>query len=58
MALAVDEGLNIWYQDTHCMHINYEEVEILAAAFKKKYRDLIGEDMLQFHSDFDLDGVW
>ena len=36
MALAEDEGLNIWYQDTDSMHINYEEVEILAATFKKK----------------------
>ena len=36
LALAEDEGLNIWYQDTDSMHINYEEVEILEAAFKKK----------------------
>ena len=36
MALADDEGLTIWYQDTDSMHINYEEVETLAAAFKKK----------------------
>ena len=56
MALTEDEGLNIWYQDTDSMHINYEEVEILAAASKKKYnRDLIGEDMLQIHTDFDLE---
>ena len=27
MTLAEDEGLNIWYQDTDSMHINYEEVE-------------------------------
>ena len=40
------------------MHINYEEVELLALAFKSKYnRDLIGEDMSQFHIDFDLDGA-
>ena len=58
MALAEDEGLKIWYQDTYSMHINYEEVEILAATFRKKYnRELIGEDMLQFHIDFDLDGA-
>ena len=35
MTLAEDEGLNIWYQDTDSMHINYEEVELLALAFKK-----------------------
>ena len=58
MTLAEDEGLNIWYQDTDSMHINYEEVELLALAFKSKYnRDLIGEDMSQFHIDFDLDGA-
>ena len=38
------------------MHINYEEVELLALAFKSKYnRDLIGEDMSQFHIDYDLE---
>ena len=58
MALAEGEGLNIQYQDTDIMHINYEEVETLAAAFKKKYnRELIGEGMLQFHIDFDLHGA-
>ena len=55
MTLAEDEGLNIWYQDTDSMHINYEEVNLLACAFKAKYdRDLIGEEMSQFHIDFDL----
>ena len=49
--------MSIWRQDTDSIHINCEEVEKLAA-FKKKYnRDLIGEDMLQFHVDFDLDGA-
>ena len=36
-ALAEGEGLDIWYQDTDSMHINYEEIEILAAAFKKTW---------------------
>ena len=58
MALTEDEGLNIWYQDTDSMHINYEEVETLAAAFKIKYnRDLSGEDILQIHIDSDLEGA-
>ena len=58
MTLAESEGLNIWYQDTDSIHINYEEVELLALAFKNKYnRDLIGEDMSQFHIDFDLNGA-
>ena len=40
------------------MHINYEEVEILSKEFTNKYdRELIGEDMSQFHVDFDMDGA-
>ena len=58
MTLAEDLGLSIWYQDTDSMHINYEEVELLAKEFKKKYnRDLIGDEMSQFQIDFDLDGA-
>ena len=58
MTVAEDKGLSIWYQGTDSMHINFEDVETLAAAFKIKCnRDLIGEDMLQFHIDFDLDGA-
>ena len=58
MTLAEEKGLSSWYQDTYSMHINYEEVEILAARFKKKYNsDLIGQDMLRFHIDFDLNGA-
>jgi hypothetical protein len=58
MTLAEDIHLNIWYQDTDSMHINYEEVEVLSKAFTEKYnRDLIGGDMSQFHIDFDLAGA-
>ena len=55
MVLADDNKLNIWYQDTDSMHINYEEVETLAKLFKEKYnRELIGNGMGQFHIDFDM----
>ena len=58
MCLAEDFKLSIYYQDTDSMHINYEDVEILSKEFKNKYnRDLIGEDMSQFHVDFDMDGA-
>ena len=58
MTLAEDKQLNIWYQDTDSMHINYEDVEVLAKEFKYKYnRDLIGNDMGSFHVDFDLEGA-
>ena len=53
MTLAEDKGLSIWYQDTDRMRMNYEEVEILAAAFKNTYnRDVSGEDMLYCHIRF------
>ena len=55
MTLADDNKLNIWYQDTDSMHINYEEVETLAKLFENKHnRELIGNDMGQFHIDFDM----
>ena len=30
MTIADDNNLNIWYQDTDSMHIDYEQVETLA----------------------------
>ena len=58
MTIADDNNLNIWYQDTDSMHIDYEQVETLAKLFKEKYsRELIGKDMGQFHIDFDMDGA-
>ena len=39
MCLAEDLGLNIYYQDTDSMHINYEEVEILLNERGKCYVD-------------------
>lgn len=58
MTLAEDLKLSIYYQDTDSMHINYEEVDVLAKEFKLKYnRELIGEDMGSFHVDFDMDGA-
>jgi hypothetical protein len=53
MTLAEDTGLNIYYQDTDSMHIPKASVPILAEAFKTKYdRELIGNEMGQFHTDF------
>ena len=58
ICLADDKGLSIWYQDTDSMHINLEQVEKLSIASKELYgRELIGEDMGQFHIDFDMDGA-
>ena len=55
MCLAEDEGYSIYYQDTDSMHIETDNIAPLAASFKKKYGwELIGKQMGQFHSDFEL----
>jgi len=57
MALAEDHDLIIKYQDTDSMHISSKDVDILEVEFKKKYnRDLIGNQLGQFHTDFDMKG--
>ena len=59
LCLAEDLSLSIHYQDTDSMHINYEEVDVLAKEFKNNEynRELIGDDMGSFHVDFDMDGA-
>ena len=53
MCLAEDEKLNIYYQDTDSLHIDTEQVNILADKYEGKYnRQLIGNGMGQFHTDF------
>ena len=57
MGLAEDNNLEMFYQDTDSIHISAEHIEILAKLFYGVYgRELIGEDLGQFHSDFDLKG--
>ena len=58
MCCAEDNNLNIYYQDTDSMHIVYDQVPILAEGFKNKYnRELIGEELGQFHVDFEMEGA-
>ena len=53
MCLADDLNINIYYQDTDSMHIDDHSIKTLSDEYKKLYnRDLIGESMGQFHSDF------
>ena len=53
MCLVEDIGIQVYYQDTHSMHIPRYDVVRLAEAFKTKYnRELIGNQLGQFHSDF------
>ena len=54
MCLAEDENIEIYYQDTDSMHIESDKLSHLADAFQRKYnRVLIGDNMGQFHDDFD-----
>lgn len=55
ICLAEDNGIDIYYQDTDSMHILDDKVSILGDLFKTKYgRELIGNDMGQFHCDFEM----
>tara|TARA_R110000868_G_scaffold104979_1_gene289067 strand:- start:1926 stop:5171 length:3246 start_codon:yes stop_codon:yes gene_type:complete len=57
MGLAEDNNLQMFYQDTDSIHITGEHIEILAKLYYGVYgKELIGEDLGQFHSDFDLKG--
>ena len=56
ICLAEDNGIDIYYQDTDSMHLQYKDISVLSNKFRKKYnRELIGKGMGQFHSDFDSD---
>jgi len=58
ICLAEDLGLTIYYQDTDSIHINDEDIEILVKEYKNKYgKELIGKNLEQFHSDFELKGA-
>jgi hypothetical protein len=55
MCLAEDMGLDMYYTDTDSIHIKDAHVPILAKAYKSRYnKTLIGKELGQFHTDFDL----
>jgi hypothetical protein len=56
MCLAEDIHCDIYYQDTDSIHLKDRDISRIAEAFKTKYnRELIGTNMGQFHSDFEMD---
>ena len=58
MGTAFEKNLKIFYQDTDSIHILKRDINILAKEFERKYhRQLIGSNLGQFHSDFDLEGA-
>jgi hypothetical protein len=57
MCLAEDIGAVVHYTDTDSMHIVRDAVPRLGDAFREAYgRELIGDDLGQFHTDFEFDG--
>lgn len=58
ICIAEDNDLEIYYQDTDSIHIEDKDIKILSQLFKTKYnKELIGNDLGQFHSDFSLKGA-
>lgn len=57
MCLAEDNNIDLYYQDTDSIHIKDQDISILSNIFKIKYnKDLIGKNLGQFHSDFEMKG--
>ena len=57
MSLASDNKIDIYYQDTDSMHLKNKDISKLEELFFNKYnRQIRGENMGQFHSDFKLVG--
>ena len=57
IATAEQNDLNIYYQDTDSIHIEDEDLTPLIKIYEEKYgRKLVGKDLGQFHSDFDMKG--
>jgi len=58
MCLSESMDLRIWYQDTDSIHIDRIALPQLREAFNAKYnRELVGTELGQFHSDFELKGA-
>ena len=50
---ASDCGVNIYYQDTDNIRLNYDDVDTVVNRYTKKCnKDLVGESLSQFHVDF------
>jgi hypothetical protein len=57
MNTANDNNINIYYQDTDSMHLDNVDIPKLEQLYNQKYgREIRGESMGQFHSDFSLKG--
>ena len=55
---ASDCDIKIYYQDTDFIHLNYDGVDKVVKRYKDKYGlELVGEDLGNFHVDFDMHGA-
>ena len=55
---ADDCDIKIYYQDTDSIHLDYDDVPIVVKRYTDKYGlELVGEDLGNFHVDFDLHGA-
>jgi hypothetical protein len=55
MCLAEDMDIPMFYQDTDSIHMYSKDVTPLSDAFRAEHnRELVGSDMGNFHTDFDL----
>jgi hypothetical protein len=55
ITLAEDNNMKIYYQDTDSLHIEDKHINKLSELFYQKYKkQLIGENLEQFHTDFKL----
>lgn len=55
LCTADDMGISIHYQDTDSMHVAEVELPRIIAEYKRRYgRDLVGKQLNQFHTDFDI----
>ena len=50
---AADIDVQIYYQDTDSIHLNYEDVDKVVKRYKEKYGlELVGDELGKFHVDF------
>ncbi len=55
---ANDNNMNIYYTDTDSLHCDFDDIQLLAEKYEAEYnKKLIGKQLEQFHTDFDLDGA-
>ena len=58
LSCANDCAIQVYYQGTDSIHLNYDDVPRIVGRYKDKYGlELVGEDLGNCHVDFDLYGA-